>query len=174
MTEGDVTRVIATEALLAGYLTEVTEALTACLGGLSAKHFDEVVDPYWNPPRHSWRPALEHRQRLPATRRAGVECVRDARLHVERVQHGRAAGRSFRDHSPRAAPDAADPVSFHKRSVPRPSTPPKEQPPTLTQLNSTQLNSTPRDIADKEISRSAGESVTCGSHGGGGQPTMGA
>ena len=50
MTEGDVTRVIATEALLTGYLTEATEASTACLGGLSAKHFDGVVDPYWNPP----------------------------------------------------------------------------------------------------------------------------
>lgn len=43
MTEGDVTRVIATQALLTGYLTE---ASTACLGGLSAKYFDGVVDPY--------------------------------------------------------------------------------------------------------------------------------
>lgn len=49
MSEGDVTGVIATEGLLTGYLTEVTEASTAYLGGPSAEHFDEVVDPNWNP-----------------------------------------------------------------------------------------------------------------------------
>ena len=49
MSEGDVTGVIATEGLLTGYLTEVTEASTAHFGGPSAEHFDEVVDPNWNP-----------------------------------------------------------------------------------------------------------------------------
>jgi uncharacterized damage-inducible protein DinB len=50
MSEGEVTRVIASEALLTGYLTAVTEASTAYLGGLSAEDLDQVIDPNWNPP----------------------------------------------------------------------------------------------------------------------------
>jgi uncharacterized damage-inducible protein DinB len=50
MSQDEVTRVIATEALLSGYLTEVTEASTAYLDGLSATNLDEVIDPNWNPP----------------------------------------------------------------------------------------------------------------------------
>jgi uncharacterized damage-inducible protein DinB len=42
--------VIATEALLTGYLTAVTEASIAYLGGLSAEDLDQVIDPNWNPP----------------------------------------------------------------------------------------------------------------------------
>ena len=50
MSEEEVTRVIATEALLAGYLTAVTEASIAYLGQLSAEDLDQVIDPNWNPP----------------------------------------------------------------------------------------------------------------------------
>jgi hypothetical protein len=50
MSDGEVTRVIATEALLTGYLSAVTEASTAYLGGLSSADLDQVIDPNWNPP----------------------------------------------------------------------------------------------------------------------------
>lgn len=50
MSHREVTSVIATEALLTGYLTAVTEASTAYLGGLSAEDLDEVIDSNWNPP----------------------------------------------------------------------------------------------------------------------------
>ncbi|GGK97339.1 hypothetical protein GCM10007382_16980 [Salinibacterium xinjiangense] len=50
MSQGEVTRVIATEALVNGYLTAGTEASIAYLGELSAVNLDEVIDPNWNPP----------------------------------------------------------------------------------------------------------------------------
>ena len=50
MNQDEVTRVIATEAQLNGYLTAVTEASIAYLAELSAENFDEVIDPNWNPP----------------------------------------------------------------------------------------------------------------------------
>lgn len=50
MSQDEVTRVIATEELLNGYLSAVTEASIAYLGELSAENLDEVIDPNWNPP----------------------------------------------------------------------------------------------------------------------------
>lgn len=50
MSAGDVARVVATEALLNGYLAAVTARTVEYLGTVSESALDDVVDANWNPP----------------------------------------------------------------------------------------------------------------------------